>query len=385
MSAKLTGHLSPDDPDLSPVTRAMLALRGPIIDAWLVEVHAAVPQARELAPPIAENTLPAYFDTLAALLTPKRSARLLTDLGALASEHGGERARMTSYDATAVIHEMQIFRNVLFRELERHGVLLDDGQRATLFAHIDATIRESANAFTVVQAALREQFVAAMAHDLRTPLSTAQMAAEMINHTSQDPNARRFADKIVASTQRIDGMTRELLDRIAFCKTGKVRLQIDRVDLAGLVREVAQSAEAFHPIALAIDAEPLEGWWCADAIRRAVENLVNNAIKYGDRIAPIRVTVASTATRVQLMVHNQGPPIALEDSESIFQLYRRAGRQGLAEGNDEGWGVGLPYVRRVAEAHGGSVMMSSSLEEGTAFVIDIPLDARPFAGAPTAA
>lgn len=385
MSANLTGHLSPDDPDLSPVTRAMVALRRPIIDAWMNEVRAAVPQAKELAPPIAENTLPAYFDTLAALLTPGHSARLLTDLGALASEHGGERARMTSYDATAVIHEMQIFRNVLFRELAHHGVLLDEGQRATLFAHIDATIRESANAFTVVQAALREQFVAAMAHDLRTPLSTAQMAAEMINHTSQDPNARRFADKIVASTQRIDGMTRELLDRIAFCKTGKVTLQIDRVDLAALVRDVVQSAEAFHPITLAIDAQPLEGWWCGEAIRRAVENLVNNAIKYGDREAPIQVTVSTTAERVQLMVHNQGPPIAPEDSESIFQLYRRAGKQGLAEGNGEGWGVGLPYVRRVAEAHGGSVMMSSSLEEGTAFVIDIPLDARPFAGAPTAA
>ncbi|KFC63783.1 sensor histidine kinase KdpD [Massilia sp. LC238] len=385
MSANLTGHLSPDDPDLSPVTRAMVALRRPIIDAWMIEVRAAVPQAQELAPPIAENTLPAYFDTLAALLTPGHSARLLTDLGALASEHGGERARMTSYDATAVIHEMQIFRNVLFRELAHHDVLLDEGQRATLFAHIDATIRESANAFTVVQAALREQFVAAMAHDLRTPLSTAQMAAEMINHTSQDPNARRFADKIVASTQRIDGMTRELLDRIAFCKTGMVTLQIDRVDLVALVRDVVQSAEAFHPIALAIDAEPLEGWWCGEAIWRAVENLVNNAIKYGDHEAPIQVTVSTTAERVQLMVHNQGPPIAPEDSESIFQLYRRAGKQGLAEGNGEGWGVGLPYVRRVAEAHGGSVMMSSSLEEGTAFVIDIPLDARPFAGAPTAA
>ena len=385
MSANLTGHLSPDDPDLSPVTRAMLALRGPIVETWMMEVRAAVPQARELALPIAANTLPAYFDTLAALLTPGHAARLLSDLGALASEHGGERARMTSYDATAVIHELQIFRNVLFRELERHGVALDDGQRATLFAHIDATIRESANAFTVVQAALREQFVAAMAHDLRTPLSTAQMAAEMINQTSQDPKVRRFADKIVASTQRIDGMTRELLDRIAFCKTGKVVLQIDRVDMAALVREVAQSAEAFHAVELALDGDPVEGWWCGDAIRRAVENLVNNAIKYGDRGAPIRLTVSTTLARVQVMVHNQGPPIAPEDGESIFQLYRRAGSQGLAQAKGEGWGVGLPYVRRVAEAHGGSVMMSSSLEDGTAFVIDLPADARPFAGAPTAA
>jgi len=362
-----------------------VALRGQVVQAWMIEVRAAVPQAKELALPIAENTLPAYYDTLAALLTPGHSARLLTDLGALASEHGGERARMTSYDATAVIHEMQIFRDVMFRELERHGVTLDDGQRATLFAHIDATIRETANAFTVVQAALREQFVAAMAHDLRTPLSTAQMAAEMINHTSQDPNARRFAEKIVASTQRIDGMTRELLDRIAFCKTGKITLQIDRVDMAELVREVAQSAEAFHSVELAVDSEPVEGWWCGEAIRRAVENLVNNAIKYGDGEAPIRLTVSTTVERVQVMVHNQGPPIAPEDSESIFQLYRRAGNQGLAEGKGEGWGVGLPYVRRVAEAHGGSVMMSSSIEDGTTFVIDLPADARPFAGAPTAA
>ncbi len=385
MSANLTGHLSPSDPGLSPVTRAMVALRAQVVEAWMDAVRAAVPQAKDLSVPILGNTLPAYYDTLAALLTPGYSARAVTDLGAVASEHGGERARLTMYDATALIHELQIFRDVLLRELGRHGVALDDAQRATLFAHIDATIRESANAFTVVQAALREQFVAAMAHDLRTPLSTAQMAAEMINHTSNDANARRFAEKIVASTQRIDGMTRELLDRIAFCKTGKVTLAIERVDMAALVREVAQSAEVFHAIEVEIETEVVEGWWCREAILRAIENLVNNAIKYGAREPAVRLTVSTTVERVQVMVHNQGPPILPEDSESIFQLFRRAGSQGLGEAKGEGWGLGLPYVRRVAEAHGGSVLMSSSVEDGTVFVIDLPTDARPFAGAPTAA
>lgn len=381
MSANLTGHLSPDDPALSPVTRAMVAVRGRVLEAWMAEVRSAVPQANELPLPILENTLPAYFDTLAALLTPGHPARFVNDLGGLASEHGGERARLTMYDATALIHEMQIFRDVLFRELARHGVALDPAAQATLSAHIDATMRESANAFTVVQAALREQFVASMAHDLRTPLSTAQMAAEMINHTSEDPNVRRFAEKIVASTQRIDGMTRELLDRIAFCKTGQVRLAIERVDMAALVREVAGAVEGGHPVELSLEREPLYGWWCADAIRRAVENLVNNAVKYGAPEAPVRLTVSTTTERVQVMVHNEGEPIAPEDSESIFQLYRRAGSQGPGSG----WGVGLPYVRRVAETHGGSVLMSSSREDGTVFVIDMPMDARPFDGAPTAA
>ena len=381
MSENLTGHLSPVDPGLSPTTRAMLAVRSEVLQAWMDQVRGTVPQARELPLPILGNTLPAYFDTLAALLTPGYTARVVNDLGAVASEHGGERARLTEYDATAVIHEMQIFRDILFRELARHGVALEAGEQAVLSAHIDATIRESANAFTVVQAALREQFVASMAHDLRTPLSTAQMAAEMISHTSNDPSVRRFAEKIVASTQRIDGMTRELLDRIAFCKTGAVRLAIEQVDMAALVREAVQSAEAAHGVGVRLGQGPIGGWGCREAIRRAVQNLLNNAIKYGAADAPVQLTVSTTPERVQVMVHNLGDPIAPEDSESIFQLYRRAGSQGPGGG----WGVGLPYVRRVAEAHGGSVLMSSSQEDGTVFVIDIPMDARPFNGAPTAA
>lgn len=380
MNANLTGHLSPDQEDLSPSTRAMLSLRAQVMEQWMANVRKTVLQARSLAVPILENTLPAYYDTLAALLTPGYSARAHNDLGAVASEHGGERARMTVYDATAVIHELQIFRDALFSVLEQAGVALTQDERANLVASIDATIRESANSFAVVQAALREQYVAAVAHDLRTPLSTAQMAAQMIEHTSNEETVKRYAGKIVASTQRIDLMTRELLDRISFCKTGSFTLDISQVDMADVAREVAQYAQNFHAVELDLEVEPVTGWWSREAMQRAVENLVNNAIKYGSN-APIRLAVTTTTERVQVLVHNQGKPIAPEDSESIFQLFRRAGNQEAGEG----WGVGLPYVRRVAEAHGGSVLMSSSEEEGTSFVIDVPTDARPFAGAPTAA
>jgi len=380
VNANLTGHLSPDQEDLSPTTRAMLALRAQVIEQWMANVRKTVLQARGLAVPILENTLPAYYDTLAALLTPGYSARAHNDLGAVASEHGGERARMTVYDATAVIHELQIFRDTLFAALEQAGVALAQDERANLVSSIDATIRESANSFAVVQAALREQYVAAVAHDLRTPLSTAQMAAQMIEHTSNDETVKRYAGKIVASTQRIDAMTREMLDRISFCKTAPFPLHIAQVDMTDVAREVAQYAQSFHAVELELEVEPVTGWWCRESMQRAVENLVNNAIKYGSN-APIRLAVTTTTERVQVLVHNRGKPIAPEDSESIFQLFRRAGNQEAGEG----WGVGLPYVRRVAEAHGGSVLMSSSEEEGTTFVIDVPADARPFAGAPTAA
>ena len=83
-----------------------------------------------------------------------------------------------------------------------------------------------------------------------------------------------------------------------------------------------------------------------------------------------------------MSLHNEGAPIPLEQTESLFQLYHRAEE---ARKKSVGWGVGLPFVRRVAEGHGGSVLVSSTAEEGTTFSIDMPVDARPFDKAPSAA
>ena len=93
-----------------------------------------------------------------------------------------------------------------------------------------------------------------------------------------------------------------------------------------------------------------------------------------------RLVLTGVSRRFTQLLATVGLLGILEVQES-----EKAGLESLAERNGEGWGVGLPYVQRITEAHGGSVMMSSSLEDGTAFVIDIPLDARPFAKTPTAA
>jgi signal transduction histidine kinase len=81
-----------------------------------------------------------------------------------------------------------------------------------------------------------------------------------------------------------------------------------------------------------------------------------------------------------LSVHNEGQPIALDQMESIFDVFVRA--EAAKEGNNEGWEIGLPYVRSVAESHGGSVTVDSAAARGTTFMMDIPQDARPFRDAP---
>jgi signal transduction histidine kinase len=123
------------------------------------------------------------------------------------------------------------------------------------------------------------------------------------------------------------------------------------------------------------------GWWDREAIKRAIENLLSNAIKYGAPDTPIRMETESRDERVMLTVHNEGEPIPPEQIECIFQIFERA--VAAKEANSKGWGIGLPYVRSVAESHGGSVMVDSAANRGTTFTINMPLDARPYQDAPT--
>lgn len=379
MSDKIIGLANADPEQLSDLTRAVLALRVQVIDAWKATVKAELDKAYELGPPILENTLPSFHDSLALLLTPEFHQRSAVDIAVVSVEHGGERARLTRYDATTLIHELQIFRRVLFQALHSEHIGLTPAESSAIHAAIDSAIRDSATAFASVQAALREQFAAALVHDLRTPLSNAHLAAELIERASSLPQAQGLAKRILHNTSRIETMARELLDNLLFVNGEGLPLRIEQFDMAALAQEIVQHAATFHGVDIRLDAVSVVGYWCRGSLQRALENLVSNAIKYGDHAAPIQLWVEGTASRVKVSLHNEGKPIPIEETESLFQMYHRAEE---ARSNSVGWGVGLPFVRRVAESHGGSVLVSSTAGEGTTFTIDMPRDARPFQGEP---
>lgn len=365
------GGLVAQNKAISPASQGMLALREQIVAAWIVAARSTLAKARRLPEPILQNTLPAFIDSLARLLSGPESGQ---DVSVLAQEHGGERARLSGYDTTTLIDEFQLFRRTLFNELYSSGVVISHKEREIIDGAIDGAIRESVNTFAMIQSALREQFIAAITHDIRTPLANARMAAQLIENHAANDTQKMLAQKIIQNTSRIDDMTRDLLDSIVFNSGEHLPLDITQFDMAELVREFAAPG-----IEMAL--EPVSGYWCRESIRRALENLLGNAVKYGDG-HPIEITLRVDLSRIQLSVHNQGQPIPADQMEAIFQIYRRA---QAGNGHRDGWGVGLPYARRVAESHGGSILVSSNAETGTTFTIDVPIDARPFEGAPTVA
>ncbi|MYN02559.1 sensor histidine kinase [Pseudoduganella sp. DS3] len=364
---------------LSSSSEAMLAVREQVISVWAQLARQTLCKAGDLPDPILLNTLPLFYERLARLLTPEFYRASGVDVAVIAQEHGGERARLSGYDTTTLIREYQLFRQTLFRVLHQGGIVLTHEQREAIATSIDSAIRESVTAFALIQSALREQFIAALTHDLRTPLSTIAMAAQVLGNRAPDDDIRKLAERISANAQRIEAMTRDLLDCMVFEGGERLPLHIEEFDLSLLAYEVAQQAMDHGSAQVLVEFEPVVGHWCRASLQRALENLLGNAIKYSTPGTPIRLQVLNRDERVHVEVHNEGEPIPPEHMESIFQVYRRA-RHG--PGSKDGWGVGLPYARRVAESHGGSIIVTSTAEQGTTFLLAIPLDARPFSNAP---
>ncbi|SDA26400.1 Signal transduction histidine kinase [Nitrosospira sp. Nsp18] len=366
---------------LSPTARRMLELRDDVLWEWAERVRQSLKEAEQLPHPILINTFPSLYDNIAEAITPGYPRATGNESNTVASEHGGERARLTNYNVHSVIFEYQILRWTIFDVLKANDVQLNDNEIYRINASIDGSVREAVNAFALAQLALRERFMAALTHDLRNPLSNAKLAAQLIERSSDPDRIKEFAGQIVASLKRMDGMIQDLLDAAKFQSGERLKLRLEEFDMQELAKEVCEQFTFAHGPRFQLIAQSARVWWDREAVKRVMENLLGNALKYGTPDAPVRIKIDPVHGRVMLTVHNEGEPIPPEQIESLFQVFQRAA--AAKEGNRDGWGIGLPYVRSVAESHGGSIEVDSAEQRGTTFLISMPADARPYQHAPT--
>lgn len=348
------------------------------MDRWEREVRAQVEGARDLLRPVLTNTLPAFFDNIAEALSPDHPRQQGGSFTNAASVHGGERACMTPFGPDQVIHEYQLLRESI-AAVAKGRVDLGEAEWAVIDRSINAATRDAVRAFTRIHEDLRHKVAAALSHDMRTPLSVVANGAQLLGMTSDWSVVRKVASKIEANAGRLDDMMGELLDALTTQGEAKIPLRLTRFDILDLAHEVREqyALGGDKDIAFEASGESVVGRWCRSSLRRALENLLNNAIKYGDRGA-IKIIARQTRGRLILSVHNEGNPIPEEQHDRIFEYLRREAGPLSAMG----WGIGLPFVKAVAESHGGSVCVDSSPATGTTFIVDVPVDARPFVKEP---
>lgn len=328
-----------------------------------------------------QDSLPRHLDQLAEALslsarrTTKQIAKETTAKSKIGKEHGRDRAHAAGYSIGELILEYRILRQVVIQVLEE-DIPLSAVEREIVTDLTEQAVNDAATEFSATVREVNELFIETLSHDMRNPLAAARMGAQLVARYSDQPGlCLKNASRIVIGLDRIDSMIQNLLDAGRLRSGGSLPLNISECDPAALAHEVINDMIAVFGDRFVLSTEgDLKTWWSGELFRRALENLVGNAVKYGASEAPIAVSLQKADSSVTVTVHNEGNPIPQSDQSILFRSHRRAkSKHGK---HVKGWGLGLTFVSGMVEAHHGSVRVESSEETGTSFIMNLPLDCR---------
>jgi signal transduction histidine kinase len=221
---------------------------------------------------------------------------------------------------------------------------------------------------------VRTDFVANMSYELRTPLTSIGGFAQMLAGGYAGklaPAAADYVGAILESVARLSKLIDDVLD-LTQGEQRAVTIEHERIDLAGLTRNVAERME---PAALAkklklrLDISGSTGVVIGDArrLRESIEHVLRNAIAYTDK-GIVALSASGDEQTATIRIADTGAGISLDDQRHVFERFTRiGGRQGEAA-----LGLGLPLTRQFVEAHGGQVKLESEPGKGTAVTIVLP-------------
>ena len=231
---------------------------------------------------------------------------------------------------------------------------------------IEARLRESLQQ--------RDEFLAIAGHELKTPLTAAQLMMESLLRLAEEAGSPTLHERVAKATLALKrlGLLIDSLVDVTRLTGAPPRLRREQLDLAALVREVVEGAApmlrgARCNVELGGDAQ-VRGRWDRLRLEQIANNLLSNACKYGAG-QPIAIRVERAGERARLSVRDHGVGIAREDQARIFERFERA----RAKPHAWGLGLGLWIAQQAVAAHGGTIYVASEPGHGATFVVELPL------------
>ncbi|MFO8100057.1 MAG: PAS domain S-box protein [Salinibacter sp.] len=227
-------------------------------------------------------------------------------------------------------------------------------------------------------AQLKSAMLANMSHEIRTPLTSILGFAEVLADEGVGENVERFARLIAQSGRRLQKTLNSVLE-LSKLEAGVYELERAPVDLARIADETAdvlraQAEEKGIDLRLRMSDASVQGRWNEGALTRIAENLLENAIKFTPDGGRVEVRVQGTPEAAALEVEDTGIGMEPRQVDRLFQPFKQES-EGL-EREYEGTGLGLSIVKRLTEAHGGTVDVDTEKGTGTCFIVRLPRDAR---------
>jgi signal transduction histidine kinase len=214
-----------------------------------------------------------------------------------------------------------------------------------------------------------EQFIGILGHDLRNPLNAIEMSARLLKRKGNGETPQ--LDRILSSSRRMSRMVAQLLDLTRSRLAGGIAVEKRATDLSCVVSETVDELRVQRPGG--IRWEPpgeLQGTWDPDRMAQVASNLISNALEHGDPASPVEVRLAREDRRAVLAVHSEGAPIPSDLMPVIFDPYARVTARNP---KSKGLGLGLFITQQIIQAHGGSIEVSSTENDGTTFTVWLPI------------
>lgn len=222
----------------------------------------------------------------------------------------------------------------------------------------------------------RAHMVSTVSHELKNPLNVLRLGLDLLRRSAErgDQVKGETLELLETGVSLMDRLVSDLVDA-ARMETGHLMLRLAPTDLEELIHRVAeeQAAIAGRPILVEAPKRPLRATVDALRIAQALTNLLSNAMKYSPLDAPVRVRLHRERRQAYIEVHDEGPGIASEAHEHLFERFYRVPGVQVLHGTGVGLGLGLYICRGLVELHAGRIGVRSEVGHGSAFWFSLPL------------
>lgn len=241
---------------------------------------------------------------------------------------------------------------------------------------IDQALAESIASYSRAVEASRNMFLGILGHDLRNPLGAIMLGADTLLRTQNLPERpARISGQIYTSAKRANQIVGDLLDFTRSQLGPSLPVRLGEVDLVGVCSRIVDETRAVH-LKADIVYEAIEssfGRFDEARMEQVFSNLISNAVHHGDASLPVTVTLFVRNTEVVFSVHNWGQPIPEDVLPFIFNPLGRFSQHAMSDpGPVAGMGLGLYIASQIVIAHSGTIEVTSSKTQGTAFEVRLP-------------
>ncbi|MGH2735046.1 MAG: sensor histidine kinase [Actinomycetota bacterium] len=223
---------------------------------------------------------------------------------------------------------------------------------------------------------VRKDLIANVSHELRTPLSALQAMLENLADGIEEPDAATF-ETMLAQTERLGGLVEQLLD-LSRLESGVIPLEREPFVVRPVLEQSVREAELSHkrrsdrpidvtwsvtPDDLRVDGDP-------ERIHQVVANLVHNAVQHSPPGGRVWVTAIEQGASVRIEVADQGPGIAADEADRVFERFYRS--DAARTSSDGGSGLGLAIAKWIVDMHGGEIRVEPTRPHGCRMVVTVP-------------